>query len=76
MFSAYNNKKSIWAPNQRITIISEDWSNECWKFCFAITRMHYIFKCIQIYFKKNNYTNTKQYYGFDNFLQYKYILKE
>ncbi len=48
------------AANQHIRKISEgpcdteDWSNDCWKFSFAITGIKYIFKYIKIenwYFK-------------------------
>ncbi len=43
-----------WAPNQHIRMIhewscdTEDWSNGCWKFSFAITGINYILKYIQI----------------------------
>ncbi len=49
-----------WAPNQHIRMISEgscdteDWSNGCWKFSFAITGINYILKDVQVensYFK-------------------------
>ncbi len=43
-----------WAPNEHIRMISEglcdteDWSNGCWKFSFAITWINYIWKYIKI----------------------------
>ncbi len=46
----FDNKKVSWAPKQHIKMISEgscdteDWSNDCWKFSFAITRINYILK--------------------------------
>ncbi len=45
----YNN-----VPNHHIRMISEgscdteDWSNGCWKFSFAITEINYILKYIKI----------------------------
>ncbi len=42
--------------------MTEDWSNGCWKFSFAITEINYIFK----YTQKEilNYNNILQYYCF------------
>ncbi len=43
-----DNKNCVWAPNQHVRMISkgscdtEDWSNDCWKFSFAITGIKYI----------------------------------
>ncbi len=52
VFNIHNNKW-FWAPNQHIRIISEratcdteDWSNGCWKFWFAITGIDYVLKYI------------------------------
>ncbi len=45
-----------WAPNQHIRMISEgcdteDWSNGCWTFRFAITGINYILKLENNYLK-------------------------
>ncbi len=52
VFNIHNNKW-FWAPNQHIRIISEratcdteDWSNGCFKFWFAITGIDYVLKYI------------------------------
>ncbi len=64
-FSIYNNKKYHWAQKQQIRLISEGlcnteyWSNGCWKFSFAITRINYIIKHIKI---ENNYLKLYKYF--------------
>ncbi len=37
----------------------EDWSNGCWKFCYAITEINYILKYIKI--ENILHFNTSQY---------------
>ncbi len=65
-----NNKKCSWAQYQHIRLISEgsqdteNWSDDCWKFSFAITEINNILRNIKIEKAILNCNNTSQYYYF------------
>ncbi len=65
-----HNKKCFFNRNQYIRMISEgpcyteDWSNDFWKFSFAITGINYIFKYIHVENRYFNCNSISQYYSF------------
>ncbi len=69
-FSKLKFRPVSWAPNQDIRMLSEgscdteDCSNGCWKFSFAITGINDILKYIQVENSYLKFNNTSQYYCF------------